>query len=266
MLRRSFLAGVLALPLWALAPIAAAAPTLDEIKAIIARGETPSVEQLLRGLEYNLNSETRTSALTMVVVNRRRTRTMELKTFGRGLDESSLEFTAPAREKGTRFYRKGDEMWMYLPSVERTQKISGHMLRQGMMGSDMSYEDMSGNTDWDEDYTGVVEGEEQIDGRAHFKVVLTAKNTEITYQKRVTFIDKETLVPSRQDLYALSGMLVKTWIMSDVKEIDGRRYPMTMRIEDKLKEGTYTEIKTTDLSFGVSLPDEVFSRRWLERG
>ena len=116
------------------------------------------MEQLLNGLEYNLNAETRTAKVTMIVVNPRRSRTMELVSYGRGLDEAAIEFVAPAREKGTKMYRKGDEMWMYLPAVERTQKISGHMLRQGMMGSDMSYEDMSGNTDWSEDYTGEVEG------------------------------------------------------------------------------------------------------------
>jgi outer membrane lipoprotein-sorting protein len=202
----------------------------------------------------------------MIVANKRRTKTMEMRSFGRGNDEASIEFTAPAREKGTKTYRKGDEMWMYMPAVERTQKISGHMLRQGMMGSDVSYEDMSGNTEWQADYDGTVEGAEDIDGRKHFKVVLKAKNDEVTYDKRVTFIDAETLIPTRQELYAISGMLVKTWEMSDVKEIDGRMYPMKMRIEDKLKDGTYTEIVTTELKFGVDVPGEVFSVRWLERG
>jgi len=266
MLRRNLMISAGAALLLPSSAVAQPAVDLAAVRAAIARGELPTVDQLLRGLEHNLNAETRTAKITMIVVNPRRTRTMELVSFGRGLDEAAMEFVAPAREKGTKMYRKGDEMWLYLPSVERTQKISGHMLRQGMMGSDMSYEDMSGNTDWNEEYEGVVRGKSDVGGRPHLEVVLTAKRPDITYQKRVTFIDEQTLVPTRQELYAISGMLVKTWEMSDVRQIDGRSYPMAMRIEDKLKNGTYTEIKTTELEFGVDLPTEVFSLRWLERG
>jgi len=227
--------------------------------------EPPDVDSLLKGLEHNLNFESRTAKITMIIANPRRTRTMEIFSYGRGLDESSMEFLAPAREKGTKMYRKGDEMWMYMPTVERTQKISGHMLRQGMMGSDMSYEDIMGSTNWDEVYDGIVDGLVDYEGSPHWKVVLTAKDDSVTYPKRVTYIDQKTLIPTMQELYALSGMLVKTWGMTDVQEIAGKQYPMTMRIEDKLKAGTYTEIKTSELKFGVEVPEEVFSLRWLER-
>src|SRR5690606_15980732 len=96
---------------------------------------------------------------------------------------------------------------------------------------------------------------------------LTATNPEVTYAKRVILVDAETRIPTHQELYAVSGMLVKTWTMSDVRPLpDGRQYPFRMRIEDKLKTGTYTEIVTSDLQLGIPLEDEVFSMRWLERG
>ena len=48
-----------------------------------------------------------------------------------------------------------------MPRAERVQKISGHMLRQGMMGSDMSYEDMLEAADFEEKYEAEVVGEEE---------------------------------------------------------------------------------------------------------
>ena len=231
-----------------------------------AWAEEVTVDMLLRGLEKNLNADARTSTNTMTVSNGRRVREYVMKGYGRGIDESAIEFLAPARDKGTKMLRKGDDMWLYMPSVERTQKISGHMLRQGMMGSDMSYEDITGSTDWAEVYTGTIIGIEQVDGRDHHRVELVAKSDDITYAKRVLWIDVETMIPTRQELYALSGLLVKAWEMSDVQETDGHKYPMKMRIEDKLKTGSYTEIHTTEISFDVALPEEVFSMRWIERG
>ena len=228
--------------------------------------ETPTVAALLARLEGNLNFDTRSTSLRMTIANPRRTKVIEMTSFGRGLDEAVIEFTEPARERGTRYLRKGDELWMYLPSIERTQKISGHMLRQGMAGSDMSYEDMTSSTDWDEVYDGVVVGREDLEGRAHWRVELTARVPDVTYHKRVLWVDAETLIPTKQELYAVSGMMVKRWSMTDVRTLaDGRKYPFSMRIEDVLLEGSYTQIDTLDLQLGVNLEDEVFSIRWLER-
>ena len=66
-------------------------------------------------------------------------------------------------------------------------------------------------------------------------------------------------------MYALSGMLLKTWTMSDVRKVGDRWVPHKMRIEDKLQQGSYTEIVILETTFGVSLPEEVFTTRWLER-
>ena len=60
-------------------------------------------------------------------------------------------------------------------------------------------------------YDAVVAGAESLDGRSMWKVELTAKDDSVAYTRRVAWIDQETGVPTRQELYAVSGMLVKTW-------------------------------------------------------
>jgi outer membrane lipoprotein-sorting protein len=250
------------------AVLVAASPALLPAHAETpAAAPIPTVKELLSRVDANLNSDSRSSTMKMTVVNDKRVRTFEMRSFAQGEDTAAIEYLSPARDKGTRMLKKGDELWLYMPAVEKTQKISGHMMRQGMMGSDMSYEDMMGSTDWDELYDGVVEGTEQIDGRLHYKVVLTAKDETVTYPKRITWVDAETLIPARQELYALSGMLLKRWEMSDVKEFEGgRKFPTKMKVSDQLKQNSYTEIEITEVQFSVALPEEVFTMRWLERG
>lgn len=261
MFRTLFLSVVLGL-----SAVPASAQSPPAPPAAPAAGETPSVDWLLDGLNDNLNSDTRSTTFTMTVVNPRRTKEYVITSYSRGNDEAVLEYLQPAREKGTKYLRRGGELWMYMPRIERTQKISGHMLRQGMGGSDMSYEDMTSSTDWRADYTGEVLGSEVVEGRPHYKVALTATRDDVTYHTRVIWVDAETRTPSKQDMYALSGLMVKRWQMSDIRRLeDGRYYPFAMRIEDSLTEGTYTDIVTTDLQLGVPVEDEVFSLRWLER-
>ena len=92
-----------------------------------------------------------------------------------------------------------------------------------------------------------------------------ARDDTVAYPRRTTWVDQETFVPLRQDLFALSGMLLKTWTMSDVKDVQGRRFPMRMTIQDMVRKESVTRIEFKELRFGVPLENETFSLRWLER-
>lgn len=226
----------------------------------------PTAEQLLAAIDKNMVFDTRTAVTRMTVEGKRRTRVFEMVSYGRGVDESAVLYRAPAREKGTKMLKNADELWMYLPSVDRTQKISGHMLRQGMMGSDVSYEDMMASAEMAKMYSAKVTGEAMLDGRKTWTMELIANDDSVSYPKRISWIDAETLIPLKQELYALSGMLLKSWTMSDVKEFEGgRKFPTKMVIQDELKKESVTTLEFVEMTFGVELEEEVFSMRWLER-
>ena len=105
-----------------------------------------------------------------------------------------------------------------------------------------------------------------IDGRKHWKLEATAKDSSVSYPKRIIWIDDGYRIPTKQELYALSGLLLKTWGMSDIKQVDGKNVPMKMVISDELKKGSSTTIVTESITFDIPLQDQIFSRRWLERG
>ncbi|MEK7767905.1 MAG: outer membrane lipoprotein-sorting protein, partial [bacterium] len=120
--------------------------TMAVVAAALAAGvsraaDPPTGEELLRAMDRNLTFTSRTSRMRMTVEGRR-TRTYELVSFARGEEDAAIEYVHPPRDKGTRMLKLAGELWIYLPAVDRVQKISGHMLRQGMMGSDLSYEDL----------------------------------------------------------------------------------------------------------------------------
>ena len=225
----------------------------------------PSAEALIASMDKNLTFEARKSRILMTVEGTR-TRTYEMISFARGEEDSALEYVSPARDKGTRMLKLGDELWTYLPGVDRVQKISGHMLRQGMMGSDVSYEDMMVSRKLRQRYSAKVRGESSVDGKPCWTLELIANDKSVTYPKRVSCVDKQTFIPLRQELFALSGKLLKTWTMSDVKDYpNGRKFPSKMTITDNVKKESSTRIEFKEITFGIDFPREVLSLRWLER-
>lgn len=234
-------------------------------QAWIARAQPPTADELIRAMDNNLTFEARKTHMVMTVQGRR-TRTYEMVSYGRGEEDAAIEYIAPARDKGTRMLKLGDDLWIYMPNVDRVQKISGHMLRQGMMGSDVSYEDLMASREMRKQYEAKVTGESSVDGNACWTLEMRAKDDSVTYPKRVTCVDKKTFIPLKQELYALSGMLLKTWTMGDVKEFDkGRSFPTRMKVQDHVKKQSVTEVEFKSIEFGVKFPREVFSLRWLER-
>ena len=236
------------------------------LMSTVAAGEPPpTADQLLDAMDKNLTFESRRARMVMTVEGRR-TRSYEIVSISRGQEDSAMEYLSPARDKGTRMLKLGGDMWLYLPAVDRVQKISGHMLREGMMGSDLSYEDLMASRELRKAYVSKVVGEDTVDGVSCWKLELKSKDDTVSYPRRVTWIAKDSLISAKQELYALSGMLLKTWAMTDVKEFaKGRKFPTRMTITDNVKKDSVTRLEFKELEFGVALQDEVFALRWLER-
>lgn len=192
-------------------------------------------------------------------------REKEFVGYVQGRDRAFMEFVAPARDRGTRFLKLGDEMWIYVPSVEKSMKIAGHMLRQSLMGSDFSYDDMTSNQKLKDLYEIEVLGTDTIMDKECWKLQLIGKVAKVTYYKRITWIDQKSYLPVRSELYAKSGKLMREVTITDFKEIDGHNYPTRIKMINKLRKDTYTEIILEDVELDVEIPKRIFTRAYLER-
>ncbi len=153
---------------------------------------------------------------------------------------------------------------MYSPSTDRIIQISGHMLRQSVMGSDLSYEDMMDDPRLSELYTAEVTGTETIDQRSCWVLQLTA-NKDLAYNTRKLWVDQERYVPLREELYAKSGRMLKKIDLKDFKQIDNRWFPLRMVFKDVLKIGKGTEFVMDSIEFNVPIPEHLFSKAALRR-
>jgi outer membrane lipoprotein-sorting protein len=232
--------------------------------AMIVAGQ-PGADEILEKIDRNMSSENRIFESSMTIHGKRNSRTITSKTYSVGDKQSFTEYLSPAREQGTKMLKLEDQLWIYSPSTDRTIQISGHMLRQSVMGSDLSYEDMMDDRKLTETYNATVTGEEETDGRKTWVLELTAKVDDVAYASRKLWVDSERFVPLREELYAKSGKLLKRSTMNDVVQMKGRWFPKTIVYKDMLKQGDGTEFKILDIQFDQEIPEYIFSKAALKR-
>ncbi|HKK81230.1 MAG TPA: outer membrane lipoprotein-sorting protein, partial [Prolixibacteraceae bacterium] len=225
----------------------------------------PNASEILEKVDQNLSSENRVMESTIVIHGKRNSRTMTSRTYAVGDEKSFTEYLSPARDAGTKMLKLEDHLWIYSPSTDRTIQISGHMLRQSVMGSDLSYEDMMDDRKLTDTYTATLQGSETIDGREVYLINLEAKVDDVAYHRQKMWVDAERFVPLKQEMYAKSGKLLKRLIMRDVQKVNGRWFPKTMVYKDMLKQGGGTAFKVTDIAFNADIPDYIFSKAALKK-
>ncbi len=224
-----------------------------------------SADEIIDRVDRNMSSENRVFESTMTIHGRRSSRTITSKSYSAGDKKSFTEYLSPAREQGTKMLKLENQLWIYSPSTDRTIQISGHMLRQSVMGSDLSYEDMMEDRKLTEVYNAEVAGSEEFNERLCWLLELTAKVEDVAYARRKMWIDRERYIPLKEELYAKSGQLLKRSILSNVERVEGRWFPTTIVYKDMLKEGDGTQFKITSIKFNQSIPEYIFTKAALKQ-
>jgi len=229
------------------------------------RAQTISGDEILKRVDENMGSETKISVARMIVQERRETRTIEVKSWSREMKESFTEFLAPPRDRGTKMLKLADQLWTYTPSTDRIILIAGHMLRQPVMGSDLSYEDLMEDPVLHNKYDARVVGDETFLGRAGWVLELRSKGGDIAYQSRKIWVDKDRFVVLREDRFAKSGKLLKTTEVRETRKIGTKWVATDIIFRDVLKSGNGTEFQIESIEFNTDIPPQMFSKAALRK-
>lgn len=231
-----------------------------------AVAQAPTGQEILEKIDANMVFDHAVSQSTMIIHDRTGDRTITSKSWAKGKNQALVEYLSPAREKGKKMLRLGDQIWNYTPDpTDRIITISGHLLRQSVMGSDFSYEDMTENDNLRDKYDAVVAGTEEINGRNCYVVQLTAKAEGITYHSRKIWVDTEHWLPLKEERYAKSGKLLKKTDIVEVFQVDNRWYPKKMIFKDMLSRGEGTEYIIDSIDFTADVPDYMLTKAALRK-
>ena len=220
---------------------------------------------IIKKIDKNMFSKTQIVTSEMIVYGKRKKRVIRSKGYSMGKENNFTEYLSPEREKGTKMLKLDNRLWIYSPGTDRTIQLSGHLLRQSVMGSDLSYEDMMEERKLSEVYDAKIVKDGNFNDSPVWIMDLISKVEGLAYHKRTLWIDKTKFVPLKENLYAKSGTLLKTTTFSNIRKIDTRWYPMKINYKDMLKDGKGTDFVIIDISFDTYIPKDYFSKNMLKK-
>ena len=181
-----------------------------------------------------------------------------------------IEFQKPSSVAGTRFLTMetgggADDRWIYLPSLGKLRRIAASEGSGSFVGTDFSYDDIS-SADRDAALdTHTVLREEALNGKMCFVIESLPKDKIYEYAKMISWIDKETLVAYKLELFDKKQKLVKTLEVLEVKDIQGRLTPVATRMTTAAS-GTSTTIFVDSIVYDAPIAESYFSTAYLETG
>jgi outer membrane lipoprotein-sorting protein len=218
-----------------------------------------TAEQIIKRMEKNQVHDTSKGSGSMEIVDQFGTRTKTFTSISAGEDNMILEFTNP-EEQGQKILRLEDEIYLYFPDAEEVIRLQGGALKDSVMGSDFSYEDLTGEKGILSSYKvellqpSLVD----VDGVKCYHLMLTGiKN--VAYPQQELWVDAELFVPRKAHYFSLSGRLLKEMIIKDVKKVAGKNIPVYFEMSDKMKKNSKTIFRLIDIQIDVPLDANTFS-------
>ena len=217
-----------------------------------------SAEEIIEKLEENMVTETSRVDGAMIIRDRFGTKESTFISHARGTDDMLIEFTS-VEEEGMKVLRTRDEIYLFYPEAEELIRMQGAALKESVMGSDMSYEDMTGGKSLLKSYNVKLEGIEKIDGAPCYKVSMEAKRKDVPYYKQIMWIDKELFIYRRIHKFSRSGKLLKEIMIDDIRQVVGKNIAFHMVLNDTLKRNSSTEFIIKNIEIDIPLKAEIFS-------
>ena len=217
-----------------------------------------SADEIIQEMDRLATFETTYSTGSIQTTDRFGTKTSLFKSWSQGEKDSLIEFTSKA-ERGQKILRTEGSLYLFYPDAEQLIRMQGAALRQSMLGSDISYEDMTEEKNTLDNYTAKLEQNETFKGNECYVLTLTAKTRSVAYPIQKIWVDTETYLTWKAEYSTAQGRLLKEMEVLDTFVSEGRVIPKQSKIEDKMKKDSSTLMSVDSFEANPSLDRTLFT-------
>lgn len=219
-----------------------------------------SGQEIIKRSDDLMRGDTVEGSYIMTVTTPNWQRTLELHAYSKGRNKTFIKINKPLKEAGITTLRIDNNMWNYLPKVERTIKIPPSMMLQPWMGSDFANDDLVKESSIVYDYTHkIIEQTDTKEGPA-FVIELTPKpNAAVIWGKLIFWVRVSDFVPLKEEFYDEHGKLIKVLEYSQIKKMSDRFIPTIWSMEPKTKAGSKTVIEVVEANYNKPISEDIFS-------
>jgi hypothetical protein len=240
------------------------------LAAASARAADVDVHELVDRANKALRGDSSHGRLSMTIETPEWKRTLEIEGWNKERTFAFIVIRAPAKEKGETTLRRQNEMWVWMPKVERAIKIPPTMMHSTWEGSDFTYEDIVKADSIVKDYTHKLLSTKHEADRTVYHIEATPKpDAPVVWGKVITDVAlydaDQAVVPLLEEDYSERGELIRTITLSDVKILGGRRVPARLECVPAAKKGQRTVLQYSALDFDIPLDESFFSYQRLQK-
>jgi hypothetical protein len=218
--------------------------------------------EVLLSLRKNLKYNTSTFSAQLEIRKGKRVLNKSFKGYSKG-ENFYLEFTNP-EDKGVKYLKLKGDLYIYLPDIDDVVRLSGDMLKQSFMGSDLSYEDLM-QEDPLKYYKPVAMRDTTIEGKIYFILELEDTTGNAPYYRVRMVVDLDRNIWFKEELITKSGRKIKEVEALEFKNIKGKHYPTSIVMRDLRLKDSYTKFVFKEVDFDIPIPDKYFSLSELKK-
>ena len=227
---------------------------------VVLYAQAQDATEILKKSDRKVRGNTSYAEITIKIIRPKWQREMRLKSWTKGDDYAVSLVTYPAKEKGIVFLKRKNEMWNYMPSIERTIKMPPSMMLQSWMGTDLTNDDLVKRSSIVKDYTSKIVGEETVNGLKCWKIQLTPKeDAPVVWGKLLIWIDQKDAMQMKIEFYDEDGFLVNKMLAYKPKIFDGKKLPSRIEFIPVDKPGNKTVIIYNKLVFDKPISESYFT-------
>jgi outer membrane lipoprotein-sorting protein len=229
-------------------------------------GRGQSAREIVAKANELLHARSSISTATMKVVKPEWSRQITTKAWMLEPDYALILITSPAEDKGNVTLKRKNEIWNWVPTIQRVIKIPPSMMMQPWMGSDFTNDDLVRESSIVNDYTQSLIGEDTVEGYDCHKILLVPNpEAGVVWGKIVMWVSKHGSLELKTEYYDEDGTLVKSMIGSDVRQMGGRTLPVHWEMIPADKPGEKTVLQYDAIDFNPEINRSFFSEQNMKR-
>jgi outer membrane lipoprotein-sorting protein len=224
------------------------------------------IDELMNHIDRLWRGDTSRAVMTMTVKTRRYERSMSMEAWSRGKDDSLIVIREPIKDRGIATLKVEENIWNYLPKINRVTKVPSSMMSGSWMGSHFTNDDLVKESTYIDDYDSVISYEGERDGTLIYEVTSIPKpDAAVVWGRVVMTIRQDNFAPLSAIYFDEEGIRVRLMRFERIEQIDGRAIPMRMTLIPEDKPGESTVVEYQNIAFGIPLDEGFFSLRGLQQ-
>ena len=221
-----------------------------------------SAREIVQRANDKATGNTSMGTMKMSIVRPDWSRDVTMKSWSKGTDFYMIYITEPARDKGQVFMKRGQDMWNWMPGINRMIKLPPSMMGQSWMGSDFTNDDLVRMNSIIDDFTHEITGSEKVEGLDCYIIELIPKpEAAVVWGKIKLWISKVEYYELKGEYYDEDGLLVNKMASSNIKQMGDRKLPAKMVMVPVDKPGNQTILEMVDVVFNKPIDDDFFSQQ-----